>query len=98
MVKYAGGGKKPIHSYLPNTTLLSWPIKTSLHERVEFDEYVCDPFQSHHSLGYGPMAGKTAPLVKHSVSYRHVMLIFLQNFRGFSSRSNKSCEENNLKV
>lgn len=45
-----------------------------------------------------PMAGKTAPLIKHSMSYRHVMLIFLQNFRGFSSCSNKSWEENNLKV
>lgn len=79
--------------------LLSWPIKTSLHVHVEFDEYVCDLFHSYHSLDSSPHGRKkTAPLIKHSLSYRHVMLIFLQNFRGFSSPFNKSLDKNNLKV
>ena len=90
-------GRSTCAAICPTQLLLSWPIKTSLHVHVEFDEYVCDPFQSHH-WATAPMAGKTAPLIKHSMSYRHVMLIFLQNFRGFSSCSNKSCEENNFKV
>lgn len=60
MAKYASEQKRPMLSYLPDTTLLSWPIRTSLHEHVEFDEYVCDPFQSHHSLGYGPHGRKNS--------------------------------------
>lgn len=39
------------------------------------------------------VAVAAAPLIKHNLSYRHVMVMFLQNFRGFScsNKSSKSC-------